>query len=131
MQQQEVILLKDILIEGGFPFRFRKINDDGEGGDSLFFILNNREQTFAFLNKMKSLGINTKNVPDAMRWHFAKHWSHMFSKNELYKDSFKTQWQKSADILECAISIPIMIKMTKEQIYELGKNLLTISKEVI
>jgi hypothetical protein len=55
----------------------------------------------------------------------------MFSKSELYKDSFQTQWQKSADILECSIAIPIMINMTKEQIQVLGENLLKISKEVI
>ena len=131
LQRQNKKLLKNILVEGGFPFKFRKIHDEGEGGDALFFILNNREQTFEFLKQMKAIGISTKNVPDAMRWHFAKHWSHMFSKSELYKDSFQTQWQKSADILECSIAIPIMIKMTKEQIQILGENLLKISKEVI
>jgi len=130
-QRQNKSALKNLLIKGGFPFRFRKINDEGEGGDSLFFILNSREETLKFLNKMKLLGINTKNVPDAMRWHFAKHWSHMFRKSDYYKETFSTEWQKSADILECSIAIPIMVKMTKAQIDELATNLLRISKEVI
>ena len=79
---------------------------------------------------MKQNGLSTKNVPDAMRWHFAKHWSHMFQKNSLYKDTYQIQWQKSADILERSIAIPIMVKMTDEEICEIGSKLLQINKKV-
>lgn len=123
--------LKQLLIDGGFPFRFRKIHDPGEGGDALFFILNSREQTNAFLQKMKAVGLGTKNVPDAMRWHFAKHWSHMFLKHEVYRETYLTQWQKSADILEQSIALPIMIKMSDDLIEEIADKLLKISKQVI
>ena len=79
---------------------------------------------------MNSDGLTTKNVPDAMRWHFAKHWSHMFQNNSLYSKTYKTQWKKSADILERTIAIPIMVKMTDEEINDIGNKLLKISKKV-
>ncbi len=122
--------LKKLLAEGGFPFRYRTIHDQGELGDAIIFFLNTREQTAAFLAGMKTEGLGTKNVPDAMRWHFAKHWSHMFEKYGWYRDSYKTQWQKSADILEQAVAVPVMIKMTDERIAEVAAKLLKIAKSV-
>jgi 8-amino-3,8-dideoxy-alpha-D-manno-octulosonate transaminase len=122
--------LKSILIENKFPFTFRRILDEGEIGDSLIFMLKDRIQTQAFLTSMKRQGLSTKNVPDAMRWHFSKHWSHMFSKYGWYKDTYQTEWGKSADILETAIAIPIMIKMTSNKIEEISEKLLSIAAEV-
>ena len=122
--------LKKMLVDGGFQFNFRIIHDEGEGGDALFFSLKNPEQTLKFLKMMNADGLTTKNVPDAMRWHFAKHWSHMFQNNSLYSKTYKTQWKKSADILERTIAIPIMVKMTAEEINDIGNKLLKISKKV-
>jgi 8-amino-3,8-dideoxy-alpha-D-manno-octulosonate transaminase len=122
--------LKSILTENKFPFKFRRVVDEGEIGDSLLFMLNDRLQTQAFLTAMKREGLSTKNVPDSMRWHFAKHWSHMFKKYGWYKETHQTEWQQSADILETAIAIPIMIKMTDERIEEIAEKLLSIAAEV-
>lgn len=122
--------LKEYLAQGGFPFRFRKILDDGESGDALFFLLDDRARTQAFVSKMKKEGVATKNVPDAIRWHFAKHWSHMFEKYGWYRDTYKIQWQRSADILEQSVAIPIMVKMDETRLSELAEKLLRISREV-
>jgi 8-amino-3,8-dideoxy-alpha-D-manno-octulosonate transaminase len=118
------------LEKGGFPFRFRKILDHGELGDALIFLLGDRAQTQAFLAGMKREGLGTKNVPDAIRWHFAKHWSHMFEKHGWYCDAYLTQWQRSADLLETAIALPIMIKMTDARIEEIAQKLLKVAGEV-
>ena len=122
--------LKKHLSDGGFPFRYRKILDEGESGDALFFILNSREQTQAFLAGMKRRGLGTKNVPDAMRWHFAKHWSHIFEKYGCYRETYKSQWQRSAGILERSIAIPVMVKMSDDRIEEIAHKMLSISREV-
>lgn len=122
--------LKKLLVDGGFPFRFRTLLDEGELGDAIVFFLEDREKTAAFLKGMAAEGLGTKNVPDAMRWHFAKHWSHMFEKYGWYSKTYQTQWQKSADILECAIAIPVMIKMTDERIAEVASKLLKIAKGI-
>lgn len=129
-QRENKAKLKSILIENKFPFTFRRILDAGEIGDSLIFMLKNRLQTQAFLTAMKQEGLSTKNVPDAMRWHFSKHWSHMFRKYGWYKETYQTEWQQSADLLETAIAIPIMIKMTNDQIEKIAQKLLIIAAEV-
>ena len=122
--------LKKKLLENGFPFRYRRILDEGELGDSLMFMLKDRAQTQAFLDGMKREGLGTKNVPDAIRWHFAKHWFHMFRKHGWYRETYHTEWQRSADILETAIALPIMIRMTDERIEEIAHKVVKISAEV-
>jgi 8-amino-3,8-dideoxy-alpha-D-manno-octulosonate transaminase len=120
--------LKKLLTE--VPFKFRKILDDGEIGDSMIFFLESSEQAGRFMNGMKREGLGTKNVPDAMRWHFAKHWNYMFNKYGWYKDTYKTQWKKTADLLERAVALPVMVKMTDDRIHEIAEKIMKITKEV-
>jgi 8-amino-3,8-dideoxy-alpha-D-manno-octulosonate transaminase len=115
--------LKKLLLDSGHKWKFRRILDDGEIGDTLIFRLPNRETTNKFLRRMKEVGLGTKNLPDAMRWHFARHWSHMFKRFGCYANSYHFEWQKSADLLETAIAIPIMVKMTEERINEVATKL--------
>lgn len=129
-QRSNKARLKEKLAENGFPFKYRRILDEGELGDSLMFMLKDRAQTQAFLAGMKREGLGTKNVPDAMRWHFAKHWSYMFEKHGWYRETYERRWQRSADLLESAIALPIMVKMTPERIEEIAHKLLKISAEV-
>jgi 8-amino-3,8-dideoxy-alpha-D-manno-octulosonate transaminase len=120
--------LKKLLTE--VPFKFRKILDDGEIGDSMIFFLESSEQASRFMNGMKREGLGTKNVPDAMRWHFAKHWNYMFNKYGWYKDTYKTQWKKTADLLERAVALPVMVEMTDDRIHEIAEKIMKITKEV-
>lgn len=122
--------LKNALAAGGFPFKYRRILDEDELGDALIFSLRDRVQTGAFLAGMARERLATKNIPDAIRWHFAKHWSHLFDRHGWYRETHKTAWQQSADILETAIALPVMIKMTDERIQEIAHKLLKIATEV-
>jgi len=122
-------ILKSLIID--LPLEFRKIIDEGEIGDSIIFFLPTRELANSFVNAMKREGLGTKNVPDAMRWHFAKHWNHMFTKYGWYKDTYKTQWERSADLLERAVALPVMIKLTEERIQEIAEKLIKITKEIL
>ncbi len=115
--------LKSLLCASRGVWNFRRINDVGEIGDALIFKLPNRELTAQFLRKMKDVGLGTKNLPDAMRWHFAKHWSHMFQRFGCYASSYETQWNKTADLLETSIAIPIMVRMKPENIEEIASKL--------
>lgn len=128
-QRENKKKLLDIL--KGLPFEFRKILDpEGELGDAIVFYLETQDDAIRFVKKMQEKGLGTKNVPDAMRWHFAKHWHHIYNKYGWYKDSWETQWQKSYDILGRAIALPVMVKMPDDRIEEMGKKLLRIAREV-
>jgi 8-amino-3,8-dideoxy-alpha-D-manno-octulosonate transaminase len=117
---------------GDLPLRWRRLNDEvGELGDALVMLLPDRAATARFLTGLKREGLGTKNVPDAMRWHFAKHWSHMFEKYGWYRDSYRTEWQASADILERAIALPIMVKMDDARIGAIAEKLHRIAREVL
>lgn len=130
IQNQRANKKKLLSLINNLPFEFRKIIDEGELGDAIIFFLDNKKQADKFVKKMKEEGLGTKNVPDAIRWHFAKHWSHMFKKYGWYKDSYQTQWNQSADILERAVALPIMIKMTDERIAEIGEKIIRIARVV-
>jgi 8-amino-3,8-dideoxy-alpha-D-manno-octulosonate transaminase len=117
---------------GELGIRGRRINDEaGELGDAVVMFFDDRQTSARFLAGLKREGLGTKNVPDAMRWHFAKHWSHMFEKYGWYRDSYRTQWQRSADILECAIALPVMVRMDDARISLIGEKLQKIVREVL
>ena len=114
-----------------FPYKLRKILDqEGDTGDVLIFMLESKNQADHFLARMKQDGLSTKNIPDAIRWHFAKNWNHIFQKYGFYAESYKSEWRTSEKILEKSIAVPIYIKMTKENILDTAKKLVKIAKEV-
>ena len=53
---------------------------------------------------LKSKKIGTKNLPDAIKWHFASYWKHAISKKEI------NRLDKSHDKLKKHIAIPILLK---------------------
>jgi len=127
-QRENKRKLMNILKE--LPFRFRKILDpEGELGDAIVFYLGSRSDAARFVKGIQKEGLGTKNVPDAMRWHFARHWQHIFNKYGWYRETWQTQWQKSADLLERAVALPVMVKMTDEQIEGIGEKLLRVGRE--
>ena len=69
-------------------------------------------------------GIGTKNLPDALDWHFAGKWNHMFNDVEGYKKTWPVEWKKTADLLERSISIPILCESTEAEMYEMAQNVI-------
>lgn len=76
-----------------------------------------KEKFLKFLKKNK---LGTKNLPDAIKWHCAFYWKHIFNKREIQNIS------KTKNILNKAIAIPIFFKKSysfyKKLSYELSKN---------
>ena len=117
---------------GTLGIRGRRLNDEaGELGDAIVMFFEDRQTTARFLAGLKREGLGTKNVPDAMRWHFAKYWSHMFEKYGWYRQSYRTQWQRTADLLECAVALPVMVRMDETRIAQIGDKLQRIAREVL
>lgn len=127
-QRENKSKLLNGLKDTGLVFR-RSVDPDGDIGDTLVFYLPDRERTTVFLNELSTKGIGTKNLPDAIRWHFAKYWKHLLDDCPLYKDRVDTAWSDSADILECAIALPVMVNMSDQQIEIIIDSLTSIAKK--
>lgn len=127
-QKKNQILLMEQIKEIGF--QFRTIPDpQGDIGDSIVFFLNTREEAKYFAKRMAQEGLATKNLPDAIKWHFAKHWGHMFQEYDFYSDGLN-HWKQSDDILSRSIALPIMVNMSQDQINTIATKLLKIAKEL-
>lgn len=97
-------------------FEYRIINGDEELADTLILILNNKNDALNLVKKLKEKKFETKNLPDAINWHFAGNWEHMFKKGSRYKNNFKTKWKKSRNLLERSVALPIFVKSKKKNL---------------
>ncbi|MBS3912901.1 MAG: DegT/DnrJ/EryC1/StrS family aminotransferase [Bacteroidetes bacterium] len=96
---------------------FRRITDEnGELADTLIFSLENEALAKEFVRKLYEAGYGTKNVPDAIDWHFAGTWNHMFDNVPAYKDSWKHAWSGTAELLNRSVALPIMIHSSEEEL---------------
>ena len=114
----------------GLPLQFRKILDpEGELGDTIVFFLNSKEQAIAFVQELTEAGLGTKNLPDALRWHFARHWQHIFREYGIYEQSWRSQWKSTEDLLERAVALPVMVYMTDERISQIAETVTRIAEK--
>tara|TARA_R110001592_G_scaffold57277_1_gene174132 strand:+ start:8918 stop:10084 length:1167 start_codon:yes stop_codon:yes gene_type:complete len=114
----------------GLPFR-RSVDPDGDNGELIVFFMPDRERTAAFTKAMREAGLGTKNLPDAIKWHFSKHWDHMFHDHPLYSNRAAVSWSRSADILESSVALPVMILMDDARIDYVVTTLNKIAKDVL
>jgi 8-amino-3,8-dideoxy-alpha-D-manno-octulosonate transaminase len=129
-QRKNKQLLKNALKD--CHFQFRKILDpDGDIGDALVLFLETREQAKRFAEKMRENGLGTKNLPDAIRWHFSKHWKHLFATSGSEESNWKSRWASSANLLERAIALPVMVQTSEDTIYQAAEKIIKISKQTV
>jgi 8-amino-3,8-dideoxy-alpha-D-manno-octulosonate transaminase len=97
---------------------FRELPDpEGDAGDTLIFFVKTKEKANKFAKLLSDEGLGTKNLPDAINWHFAGTWDHIFSQYDAYKGKdLNNVWEKSNNLLRRAIAIPIFVNMDKSQI---------------
>lgn len=111
---------------------FRELPDPkGDTGDTLAFFVQNRDKARKFAELLKEKGLGTKNLPDAVNWHFAGTWDHIFGQYTKYKGKqLSDLWKKSDEILRRAIAIPIFVNMSEDQMTNIIGNLQEISKRI-
>ncbi|MFC1478502.1 DegT/DnrJ/EryC1/StrS family aminotransferase [Candidatus Margulisiibacteriota bacterium] len=111
---------------------FREIpNPDGDAGDTLIFYLESREKASEFAKKLVSKGFGTKNLPDAINWHYAGTWTHIFYDYPEYKDlDLEQVWPQSTGYLKRAVALPIMVNMTDERIEQIIQAVREVAEEV-
>jgi 8-amino-3,8-dideoxy-alpha-D-manno-octulosonate transaminase len=104
------------LISNNKNIKFRIILDKDELSDTLIFFLDKKEKALNFSKLFLKHGYSTKNLPDAIDWHFAGTWKHM-KKYIINRD--KT-FRPSKNLLQRAIAIPIFVKHTEKEIKKLA-----------
>ena len=67
----------------------------------------------------------TKNLPDAIEWHFSIYWDHIFKLFNIKKNKLKNMFKKSQKILFSSVAIPIYVSDSKKKVQ---KKIETISK---
>jgi 8-amino-3,8-dideoxy-alpha-D-manno-octulosonate transaminase len=87
--------------------KFRKIfKDTKSASEAMVFFVKDKKIANLFRLELLKVGISTKILPEALKWHFALHWNHI---KELKKQ--KNQYYKSIKLLSKAVSLPIFYKM--------------------
>jgi 8-amino-3,8-dideoxy-alpha-D-manno-octulosonate transaminase len=95
---------------------FRVIHDlDGDIGDTLIFYLPDKNIAEKFSLMLYEKGLGTKNLPDALQWHFAGTWEHLFTEYP-HLQNCSQLWPASKLLLERAIALPVNVKMTESDI---------------
>ena len=118
----------EAMLAGIKGVKLRKIPDKSKSlCDTLIIQLDNKDLADKLVSMMKGEGLGTKNVPDAIQWHFAKYWDHMLHKMELSKNELQYSLEISSKKLERCVAFPIMVKTTEREMYSQSK----IIKEII
>jgi 8-amino-3,8-dideoxy-alpha-D-manno-octulosonate transaminase len=96
---------------------FREVpNPEGDAGDTLIFFVENKSLAKKVSVELGKIGIGTKNLPDAINWHFAGTWTQIFHNFPEYKGKdLETIWPKSTALLRRAIALPIMLNYSKKE----------------
>lgn len=99
--------------------------------DTLIFQLPSAGFADAFARRMAEHGMATKNLPDAMAWHFAGAWDHIFCRYGMTKEELWQAVLPSYERLSCCIAVPVMVKYTPEQIRQIVGRLQTIAGQLL
>jgi len=99
--------------------------------DTLIFQLPTAKLAADFVRRMSEEGLGTKNVPDAIDWHFAGAWDHIFSKYGMSKAELWESVRPSHEQLERCVALPVMVKYTPERIDEISSKLQQIAKDLL
>ncbi len=97
---------------------FRDIPDpQGDAADTLVFFVDNQELAKRIAVELREHGLGTKNLPDAINWHFAGTWTQIFHDFDDYagKD-LEMVWPKSTNLLRRAIALPVMVTTTMDEL---------------
>jgi 8-amino-3,8-dideoxy-alpha-D-manno-octulosonate transaminase len=85
--------------------------------DTFIFFIKNKQQKIKIIRYLNKIGIGTKNLPDAIKWHCASYWDHALPQNEIRHS------KKTLKILKQSISIPILINKKLNLYQKIGKQI--------
>ena len=99
--------------------------------DNNFKQIKNNLNDFISLKQFNKNRILTKNVPDAIKWHFATYWTHISQYTKLSNEELKDKLKKSSDIIDRCIALPIFIKTSEIEVKEQALKAKEIISEIV
>lgn len=125
------VALKDGLEQIG-KLEFRAVPQPcGPLCDTLVFLLPDAAVAQEFARRMYAQGLSTKNLPDAMDWHFAGTWDHVFKHFGLTKDELWASLLPSYKWLSRCVALPVMVKYTPGRIEAILDHLERIAQDLL
>lgn len=119
-------------LKGIKGLNFRRIPDKCNPlCDCLIFSFPEKDQASNFVSMINSKGLVTKNVPDAIEWHFARHWDHIFKRYGISKEELNELTRPSAERLDRSVAIPVMVKMEHAQVERNANMLYDSAREIL
>ena len=106
--------IKDGLADLGLDYRVIH-QPDGDIGDHIIFFCEDEAKAATVAKALQDGGVGTKNLPDALTWHYSGTWQHLFHDYPHLANCDKL-WPVSDKLLRRAIAIPVWVKMTDEAI---------------
>ena len=91
--------------------------------DCIIFNFKNQNIANLFLEEIIKHKIATKNIPDALEWHFAKYWDHIFKNLRISKKKLFNSFPKSSLHLEKSIAIFIYASEKSKTVKNKIKNI--------
>ena len=82
-----------------------------ETADALTFFVPDKDTALACRQALVNNGLGTKILPEAVTWHFAGSWEHISQLRVRHDNDLVGAFEKSKEILECAVCLPITVNM--------------------
>lgn len=126
-QRNNKAAIKDSIKHCGFEFRHLH-DPGGDIADTLIFFLQSEKQALSVAEELGRNNLGTKNLPDALDWHFAGTWGHMLPRVgcACYADNTSCA---CAGLLRRAVALPVNVTMTPNDIRRVVDAVKTITRQ--
>ena len=119
-------------VEGIRGIRLRRMPDKCSSlCDAVIFEVPTKDAADRFATALGEAQIGTKNLPDAMEWHFAGYWDHMCSGLGLTKEELWASLLPTYERLCRCIALPVMVEYEPGRLDEIAGHVSRIVREVI
>lgn len=99
---------------GDLPVEFRPTSDSqGDLGDTVVMLLKDEAQALVAATVLAEAGYGTKNLPSAMKWHFAAYWPHLLGDQD-------GRWEVSQGILERSLALGVSVTWSASDVERLA-----------
>ena len=98
-------------------------DEEGSLGDTLIFSVDSMDIAIEIEKSMLKNGFGTKILPEAMDWHYAGSWTHIFDKTP---EELEIEFSSTGKLLRRSVCINIPIKLKDEDIQSIFSSIVTV-----